>query len=172
MRPIPILAFTILAVAACGQQAPSAAPAAGETTSRPTAATPGGTPPLDAQGVPRFRPGLYEIVQVSDGEPPETSRECLGTGASAELRDLLTRKPGPECKISRSNGPAGLLVATECRQNGNINRLRLTLSGGETAYKMNLAIAVTTPNGETSSTESAVEGRWLGPCAAAAEEND
>lgn len=171
MRPIPILALTLLAVAACGQQAPSAAPAAGETTARPAAATPGGTPPLDAQGVPRFRPGLYEIVQVSDGEPPETSRECLGTGASAELRDILTRKPSPECKISRSSGPAGLQVATECRQNGNINRLRLTLTGGETAYRMTLAIAVTTPNGETSSTESAIQGRWLGACAEGAEED-
>ena len=165
MRPIPIFAFAILAVAACGQRAPSAAPAAGEATARLAPATPGGTPPLDAQGVPRFRPGLYEIVQVSDGEPPETSRECLGNGASAELRDILTRKPGPECKISRSSGPAGLQVATECRQNGNINRLRLTLSGGETAYTMTLAIAVTTPNGETSGAESTVQGRWLGACA-------
>lgn len=169
MRPIPILPVAALALAACGQPVP--APSAGENAVPLRTALTSGAPPLDAEGLPRFRPGLYEVVQVSDGEPPETTRECLGTGASDELREILTRKPGPECKISRSSGPAGLQVATECRQNGNTNRLNLTVAGSETAYRMALKIAVTTPNGETSSTESTVQGRWLGACSESVEED-
>ncbi len=169
MRPILILPLAALALAACSQPAPAAS--AGEPPAPPRAAATSGVPPLDADGLPRFRPGLYEVVQVSDGEPPETTRQCLGAGAPDEWRDILTRKPGPECKISRSSGAAGLQVVTECRQNGNTNRLRLTLAGSETAYRMTLKIAVTTPNGETSSMESTAQARWLGACSESIEED-
>lgn len=169
MRPIFILPLVALGLTACGQPVPAAS--ASEAAAPLHAAAPSGSPPLDAQGLPRFRPGLYEVVQVSDGDPPETTRQCLPDGASAELREILTRKPGPECKISRSNGPAGLQVDTECRQNRNTNRLHLTVAGGETAYRMILKLAVTTPDGETSSTESTVQARWLGACSESVEED-
>ena len=118
-----------------------------------------------------MRPGLYEIVQVADDEAPETRRECVSEEANAELREILTKEAGPDCKISRSTGPAGLRVATECRQNGMTNRLHLTVAGTDTAYKMTLSIGVTTPNGVTSTTRSTMQGRWLGACPQDAQEN-
>ena len=165
MRALLILTAATLALTACGQPAP-AAPSSEITVVKSDAGEPTGTPPLDATGVPRLRPGLYEVVQVDDDEPPQTTRECLGEDANAEIREILARKPTPECKVLRSSGPAGLQVATECRQNGMINRLNLTVAGADTDYKMTLSLAVTTPDGETSTTRSVARGRWLGACPA------
>jgi hypothetical protein len=162
MRALLILS-TALALTACGDTAPAASPA-------PKAVAKGGefagTPPLDAAGVPRLRPGLYEVVQVDNDEAPQTTRECVGEEANAEMRRILTQKPTPDCKLSRTTGPAGLQVQSECRQNGMTNRLKLTVAGADTAYRMTLAISVTTPDGETSTTESVAQGRWLGACPA------
>lgn len=162
MRLLSILTTTTLALTACSQPAPAAL--AGEADVASRAAEPSGAPPLDADGIPRLRPGLYEVVQVADDEEPETTRECLGENAHAELREILTKAPTADCKISRTTDHAGLQVATECRQNGMTNRLRLTVAGNDSAYRMALAISVTTPSGETSSTQSVVRGRRLGDC--------
>lgn len=164
MRPLLIFSAAALVLAACGPPAPAAS---GEVLAAETRiAEPTGMPPLDAAGAPRLRPGLYEVRQTDDGEAPRTTRECLGEDANAEMREILARKPTPDCKISRSTGPGGLQVASECRQNGMTNRLKLTVAGSDTAYKMTLSLGVTTPNGETSTTRSIAEGRWLGACPA------
>ena len=162
MRAFLILTTAALALTACGQPAPAAA-SGGAVVTKVQAA---GTPPLDAAGVPRLRPGLYEVVQVDDDDEPQTTRQCLGEDANAEMRDILTKKATPDCKVSRSSGPDGLLVATECRQNGMTNHLKLIVAGTDAAYKMTLSLGVTTPDGETSTTRSVVTGRWLGACPA------
>lgn len=165
MRALLILTAASLALTACGQPAPAAA--SSETTAaKVQTGDPTGMPPLDAAGVPRLRPGLYEIVQVDEGEEPQTTRQCIGEDANTEMREILTKKPTPDCKISRSTGATGLQLATECRQNGMTNRLKLTVAGTDTAYKMTLSLGVTTPNGETSTAESVARGRWLGACPA------
>jgi Protein of unknown function (DUF3617) len=169
MRLFLILTTTTLTMAACGASAP-AAPVS-QTAEASGNSEPSGAPPLDAAGVPRVRPGLYEVVQVVDGEAPETRRECVGEDVNAELREILAKRSSSNCKISRSTGPAGLRVATECRQNGMTNRLHLTVAGSDTVYKTTLSIEVTTPNGETSSTTSTMQGRWLGVCSHGIEEN-
>ena len=165
MRAFLILTTAALALTACGQPAPAAA-SGGAVVTKVQAADPTGTPPLDAAGVPRLRPGLYEVVQVDDEDEPQTTRQCLGEDANAEMREILTKKATPDCKVSRSSGPDGLQVATECRQNGMTNHLKLIVAGTDAAYRMTLSLGVTTPDGETSTTRSVVTSRWLGACPA------
>ena len=161
-----------IGLVACGEKAPQpAAAAAAETASAPKGLS--GTPPLDAQGVPHFRPGLYEVVQTSPDTAPETTRECMGDKANAEVRKMLLDPPKPGCKVSRSTGAGGLTYHAVCDQNGAQNTLKLNVLGNDTAYKMTLALGITpVPGGERVETVMTAHGRWIGACPAGMQPGD
>jgi len=161
--------FTLLLVAAaslaaCGQggdaQTTAAAPEA--TTPRASAAA---ALPLDANGAPRFRPGLWETTKTSS-EGVEKTRQCLGQEANAEIAALLTREDTPECKSTRTSDRGGLKVVATCVQSGVKIHTELVLRGSETEYEMRLKMGAEGADGEVDSDEIVGRSRWIGACPA------
>jgi hypothetical protein len=161
MRPL-LISAVLLALAACGK------PEAAQTAAAPpkAAASPAGLT-LGADGVPRLRPGLWEVAKTDDGET-ETTRECMGDEANAELREMLTRET-PNCKVQRSGGAHGLKVASDCVQSGVRIQTTFTLAGSDTAYDMSLGMHVVKPDGSREGGEMTAKARWIGACPAGVE---
>lgn len=160
-----------IGLAACSEKGPAPQAAEAAETASPKALA--GTPPLDARGVPHFRPGLYEVVQTSTDSAPETTRECMGEEANAEVRKMLLDPPKPGCKASRSTGSGGLTYQAVCDQNGAQNTLKLNVLGDDTNYKMTLALGITpVPGGERVETVMTAHGRWIGACPAGMKPGD
>lgn len=150
----------VLALAACGEKETATAKAEGAK-----AAAPAERLPLDAAGVPKFRPGLWEVAKTGGGELPETTRNCLGEEADAQLREMLTRQNGPDCKFQRSNTLSGLKVRADCAQGGGLRTdTSFEITGGETAYTMKLGIYLVKPDGTRDGEEVVAKGRWIGAC--------
>lgn len=163
MRPILMSAAALMTLAACGQP----------ETSTAQASKPAGTAQaasalsLGSDGLPRFRPGVWEVVTTDDGET-ETNRHCTGAEADAEIRALLTRET-PDCKTTRSASSRGLKVDAVCSQAGGIKtESSLTMTGSETAYDMKLALYSILPSGERNGGVMTAKAKWTGPCPAGA----
>jgi hypothetical protein len=157
MRPL-LLATALLALAACDR--PQAAQTAAAAPSKPALSGLS----LDADGVPRIRPGLWEVVKTDGGET-ETTRECTGAEADAELRDMLTRR-SPDCKVQRSGGAHGVKVVSDCVQSGVKIQTTFSMTGSDTAYDMRLGMFVVKPDGGRDGGEMVAKARWIGACPA------
>lgn len=131
-----------------------------------------GVPPLDASGLPRFRPGLWQVVREDDSDDsgPETVKSCIGEEANAELRAALAGSPG--CQTTRSTGVGGLTVTSVCAQGETKVKSVLTLAGNDTAYNMSIAMQLTLPDGKTSGGRVTGKARWVGPCPAGMKPGD
>lgn len=124
--------------------------------------------PLDAKGIPRFRPGLWEVVRTDssgDGQA-ERWRECLGEEANADLTKLLTATGASACTVSRSRRAGGIQVTSDCLQAGVKMKTSLDLTGSETAYRMKLSIGIVSPDGTRDGGEVTADARWVGACPA------
>lgn len=157
-----------LSLAACGDKPVETAQA-----DAPKAAVPAERLPLDAAGVPRFRPGLWEVVKTSPDEPTESTRECIGEEADVQLREMLTRQDGPDCKIQRSSTFNSLKVRADCAQAGGLRTdTSLEVTGGETAYTMKLGLYLVKPDGTRDGGDMVARGRWVGACPAGVKPGD
>lgn len=160
MRRLSVSAAALLLLTACGK-GPDTGSQDAAKGARQAALT---SPPLGADGLPRLRPGLWEVTKTGDGET-ETTRECLGAEANAEVRELLTRQD-PDCRIQRSSGAGGLKVSADCQENGVRLQSEFVMTGSETAYDMTLGLYVITPDGERDGGEIHGKARWIGACPA------
>lgn len=156
MRPL-LISAALLALAACGK------PEAAQTTAAPAKAVLSSLT-LGADGVPRIRPGLWQVVKTDGGET-ETTRECTGAEANAQLREMLTRQ-NPDCKVQRSGGAGGLKMISDCVQSGVKIQTTFAMTGSDTAYDMRLGMFVVKPDGGRDGGEMVAKARWIGACPA------
>ena len=162
MRHALIAGSAGLLLAACTDKPPIGAEFA-TMAAEPVASD--GAPPLDADGVPRFRPGLYEVEETADGSPRETRLACLGEGTDKDVRRMLSVQSDPTCKVSRSTDAEGLHVRSACQQQGGPkDTLTLSIAGSDTRYRMQWARGVRTPGGRRRTTVMTAVGRRLGDC--------
>lgn len=150
----------LLLLVACGQADTGQAPAAAQPAVQAALTS----PPLDATGVPRLRPGLWEVTKTDEGQT-ETSMDCMGPEADKEVRDLLTRET-PDCKVERSSGVGGLRLKADCLQSGVKIQSEFVMTGSDTAYDMRLGVYVVNPDGEREGGEMTAKARWVGACPA------
>ena len=120
---------------------------------------------LGGDGLPRVKPGLWEVVKTEDGEM-ETTRHCTGEEVDAEVREMLTRET-PGCKTERSAGPGGLRVKALCEQAAGLKTdAVVTMTGSDTAYDMTLGLYVVKPDGTREGGDVVAKARWIGACPA------
>lgn len=152
----------VIALAACTQQAPSNN-ASSEPGAEPKAAS---QPPLDATGVPRFRPGIWEVTDFeSDGTSAKRLR-CIGKEIEEDLRTMFSTTSTPECVKTRSKGAQGLMVTARCKQpGGSETEAEVTLSGSAIDFDMKLGL-YSIVDGKRHGDLSQSKGRWMGECPA------
>lgn len=120
---------------------------------------------LGGDGLPRIKPGLWEVVKTDDGEV-ETTRHCAGAEVDAEVREMLTRET-PGCKTERSASAAGLRVRAVCEQPGGLKSdATVAMTGSETAYDMTVGIYMVKPDGAREGGDITAKARWIGACPA------
>lgn len=160
MRSVLIASLCVAALAACGEKPEAqaqAAPGAEVAAKTPVAL------PLGGDGLPRFRPGLWESVKLEDGER-EVSRRCVGPETDADIRELLTRET-PDCQTQRSASPSGLKVTSLCQPAGLPKmETTLTMTGSESAYDVKLALYVINADGSREGGETTIKAKWVGAC--------
>ena len=120
---------------------------------------------LGGDNLPRFKPGLWEVVQTDDGEV-ETTHHCTGAEVDAEVREMLTREV-PGCKAERSASPRGLKVHAICEQAGGLKTdSTVLMTGSETAYDMTIGIYLVKPDGTREGGDITAKAKWVGACPA------
>jgi Protein of unknown function (DUF3617). len=169
MRMLTV-SLAVLGLAACGSKSDAQTEAAtGDATPAATTASEG-TLSLGADGVPRFREGLWEVTRIEDGER-EVSKVCTGAEAREDVREMLTRE-APGCKMDRSSGPGGIKLRAVCDQGGVKTETDMTMSGSSTNWNMKLALFVVMPDGARSGNEVTMNARWVGACPAGMKPGD
>lgn len=122
--------------------------------------------PLDAEGMPTFRAGLWEVLRTDSGSggQPERERQCIGKEANADLVKLLAAAETPACTVSRARRAGGIHVTSDCLQAGAKMKTSLDLTGSETAYRMKLSMEIVSPDGARDAGEVTADARWVGAC--------
>ena len=158
---LPVLALVALvSLAACAKTETAEAPKGVDAA----AAAPTGLV-LGGDNLPRFKPGLWEVVQTDDGKV-ETTRHCTGAEVDAEVREMLTRET-PGCKTERSATRSGLKVHAICEQPGGLKSdASVLMTGSETAYDMTIGIYVVKPDGTREGGDITAKAKWIGACPA------
>jgi hypothetical protein len=154
---LPLLA----ALSACGD---GAAPHRAGKAAVPVPAA-GRTAPLDADGLPLFRAGLWEAVERRGAES-ETRRVCRAAGVDPATRDFFVGPVRPGCVRSRGGGGADLTVSLQCKTAGMTIETTIQLSGDETQFRSSMTTTVTGPDGVPSRERVTGEARWLSACPA------
>jgi hypothetical protein len=171
-RPPLLAALAALTLSACGDGKTDAAPKAAAVEAPPAAVL--GAPRLGADGLPRFRPRLWEVVTLDNtsDEGPVTSRQCLGEEANTEMREALAAGDTPNCRRTRSVGANGLTIKATCSQ-GEVNtEMQISLSGSETAYTMVMDLRSKVAGGEPQGGRIEGNARWIGACPAGMKPGD
>lgn len=126
---------------------------------------------LGGDGLPRFKPGLWEVVKTDDGEA-ETRRHCTGAEVDAEVREMLTRDT-PDCRTERSANPGGLRIHAVCEPPGGLKTdSSITLTGSETAYDMTVGIYLVKADGAREGGDITAKAKWVGACPAGVKPGD
>ena len=122
---------------------------------------------FDADGVPVFRPGLWDVVD----EDGDAQTVCLGAGLTDELREqLVTRREECTHSIDRSGG--ALRVSGMCAKDGMQISADATIVGDQTQHVITLKVgfvrAGQAPIGHT----MVMRSRWLSACPAGMQQGD
>jgi len=165
-RPLLLSAAALLLVAACGEKT-NASNAEAAKTPISTTGEDRGVPPLDADGIPRFRAGLWEVVRTdpSGEEGPETIRECIGAEADEQIREMINGT-SKSCAKSVSKGIHGLRVALTCDMNGTKVQSAVAIAGTDTKYTLRLDMQMTAKDGKVTTMNMTGKARRLGDCPA------
>lgn len=159
MRTVLLTSLSALALCACGPKEAAKASAA-DGAGAETAAAAGGLT-LGADKLPRFRPGVWEVAKVEDGQT-EVTRQCVGDEARDDLKEMLTRET-PDCQTQRTVAAGGIRINAVCSQAGGLKtETNLTLTGSATTYDMKLGLYVVTPDGKRDGGEMTVKARFTG----------
>lgn len=172
MRSLLLPVF--LLAAACGAKPAeeAAAPAAPVETSEAapqTAAEPESSLQFDASGLPKFRPGLWEVTKVDDGET-EVSRECVGEETNKEMAQMLAA-PQPNCTREGGPGLGAYKVKYACSEGGISIESDIELRGGDTNFDMKMGIW-SIVNGERNGGVITAKGKWVSACPAGMKPGD
>jgi hypothetical protein len=169
MRMLTLVLLASASVAACGAKPAADAGQAVDTAAVAPAA--GSALKLGADNLPRFREGLWEVVQTEDGQS-ETSKRCVGAEIDGEMRELLTRET-PTCKTQRSASSTGLKVNAVCEQAGGMKtETSLVMTGSDTAYDAKLGIYLIQADGAREGGETTLKAKWVGACPAGMKPGD
>lgn len=163
MKPLILTAVLSAACALSACDEPAATDGEGASSASATRSALG-LPPLDANGAPQFRAGLWERTETRGGETG-VYRECRAAGPDENLQALLAGERS-NCETSRSDGGGALRISTRCRVEGGEVHSALSLSGDETSYRAQVDMTVLS-QGQVQASDSVVaEARWLGDCPA------
>jgi len=162
MKKILATAAISIALAACGAPKPDEAQAAGQ------AAGSASTFQYDADGIPKLRPGLWEISHTEEGEEAEITRICLN-GLDEKTREGLLA-PAPENCTKVVDRSRGLSVGGTCQQPGGTQlSTNISITGSETRFTTRLSISMSAPGQEPEVSTQVAEARWVSPCTEAEE---
>jgi hypothetical protein len=160
MRLHTLALVALVSLTACGKTDKAEAPKGSDAVAAaPSALVLGG------DKLPRFKPGLWEVVQTEDGKV-ETTQHCTGAEVDAEVREMLTRET-PDCKTERSASPSGLRVHAMCEQAGGLKTdTTVVLTGSETAYDMKIGLYLLNKDGSRDGGDITAKAKWVGACPA------
>ena len=161
MTPRLLILPLLAALAACGDGPTTASPG-GESAPQAKAA-PAEATPLDANGLPLFRAGLWEHVERS-GEGVETRRECRAAGVNKASREFLVGPERPGCTRTRGTEGGVLTVSVQCKVGELTTGTTIRLSGDETHARSSMVSSVTGADGVPSTDTVEGEARWLSAC--------
>lgn len=161
MRALILLALPALALAGCGdltgaEAAPIDAVPVSEARSILT---------FNAEGLPRLKPGLWEVSQSSGGEV-ETWRQCFEAGLDPETRAALAASERPDCTRTVDRSGGALAVVARCEQGGAVTDSRITLRGSETHQLAEVRIRLDAGQGAAPETVTTTDSFWVGDCPA------
>jgi len=160
---LPSLALVALvSLAGCSKPETAEAPKGSEAVT--LAAAPAGLN-LGADGLPRVKPGLWEVAKTEDGET-EVTKHCTGAEVDAEVREMLTRET-PGCNAERSASLSGLRVHAVCQQAGGLKTdSTIVMTGSETAYDLTIGIYLVKADGSREGGDITAKAKWIGACPA------
>lgn len=162
MRLIGFLLAAPLALAACNAKPEAQTGNSGDASSAPSA--PAERLTLGSDGLPRFREGLWEVTELSDGER-EVSKHCAGAEVRDDVRAMFANEPAG-CTVERSSSPLGVKARWLCDQAGVKSETSLTMWGSATSWNMTLAIHAIGADGARDGGETTMKARWIGACPA------
>lgn len=119
---------------------------------------------LDAAGTPRFRAGLWEVVQSGDGDENGKHKQCIGEESNAEMRKMLTDGAKDGCKMSRSSDTGGFHAKSECKTGPSTVYTDMVMTGSDTAYDLTIDLAMDNGQGKTPVGKLKAAARWIGAC--------
>jgi len=166
MRALALFPVLALTLAACGDK-----PGASSGAEPADAARAGDASSLsfDAAGLPRFKPGLWEVRSTDDGKP-DNYQICMGEEANEEIREAVTgASEGCTRNVSRAGGALSLSVA--CELGGARNETSYVIKGSDTrsSTSMRMTIKDLSTNNVLTEMVSKSDGRWIGACPAGLE---
>lgn len=160
MKPRLILLPLLAGLAACGSDRDLPSADAGK---RPTPVNE--ALDLNAEGLPRFRAGLWEVVSRRGAET-EIEQVCRAAGVDPELHEYLAGPAGPGCQKTRSDVGGRLQVSMQCFGPGSKLEMSIGLQGSDSRYSLTISTAVTGSDGSRSVEAASAEARWLSACPA------
>lgn len=167
MRAFVFPALAAISLSACNAKPEAETGASTDTAAKPTVAE---ALVMGADGLPRFREGLWEVTKIDGGER-EVTKHCAGAELQSDMREMLTRE-APGCKSERTSGPLGIKVRGVCEQGELKTETNLTMSGSATAWNMTLGIHLLMPDGGREGGEMTMKARWIGACPAGMKPGD
>lgn len=161
MRALLLLTLPVLALASCGDGAASSeAPADATPAEAARSALTFGD-----DGMPRFKPGLWEVTQ-RDGGDVETWRQCVDEGLDPETRAALQQAAQAGCTRTMDRSGGGLAVVSRCERGGVKIDSSITMRGSQTHQTIEFRIRMDPGNGAATETVMTGESRWVGDCPA------
>lgn len=139
-----------------------------DTVARPAQATaPRSNLSYDAEGVPVFRPGLWDIIN----DEGESTKVCMTAGLADELREqLFTKREGCTQEIDRADG--ALRISGQCPKDGMTITAAATIVGDQTQYMITLDLGFARPGQAPVSQKMTMRSRWISACPVGMQQGD
>lgn len=161
MRALALVSVLALTLAACGEKPAASAEADAEAAP----ATEVSALAFDASGLPKFKPGLWDVTtREPDGEV-ETYQQCMGEEANAEIREAVTgQTEGCTKQVNRAGG--ALMISGVCEQHQVRTNINYIIKGSDTRSSMTMRMTVQNLSTKEApaTMEMKAEGRWVGDC--------
>jgi len=162
LRAAALLA--VAGVAACSNAEDTAATVGGDDAPASTAEVVGAE--MAVADLPTLRPGVWRMVNTTEGGDVETLRQCIGADQSLEIPEGTSADCLP--KINRVRG--GFRIESRCTTDGVTGMFNMTMTGDfETRTRSELEIGMGVEGQPLNVAKQTSEGVWEGPCPAGQE---